>query len=265
MRDGIPWRVRKAQREAEAAKQPATPKPTRPLKRVPEGHNPHAPRGIVQWKPGRLWEGEVVCIVGGGSSLKRPENRPLLDATRGRKVIAVNNAWHPIDAEHPGAVPWADMLFFTDCEWWRWNKQEVVEKWFPLGRLTATATSDTTHVNDPRIKRFWRDRNKWTADPGKLYGWDGGTQAVNLAFHLGAKRIVLFGIDLQPGPKGETQWHEKHKRKTAVSNYREKFIPTMTEAVKKCREAGVEVIRATDGVDIGAPLVEISTCFDLSN
>lgn len=252
MKDGLPWRVRKAKAAAvESARPPA---PTWP--KVKDNHNPHSPRGVPQWKPGRIWEGELVCIVGGGPSLKLPENIAKLAQTKGHRVVAINNAWGKITPEEPGNVPWADMLFFTDCQWWRWNGHKVLAKW-PTDRLIVTATSDMEHVVEPRISRLWRDRNKWCPDQGWLFGYDGGTQSTNLVAQLGARKIVLFGIDLGLGPNGETQYHNSHKRPTAVGNYKTKFIPTMIEAVKQCKALGIEIVRATPGFDIGAPLVSI--------
>lgn len=224
---------------------------------VPENHNPHAKRGIAPWKPGRIWEGETVALIGGGPTLKQPEYAAAVQSLRGKcKVIAINQSFE--------IVPWADMLYFADCSWFQWNKSAVRQQW-PKDKLLVTATSDVKDVNDKAagrpVLRMWRDRNRWSLDPAKVYGWDSGTQAANLAFSLGAKRILLFGIDLTAGPKGETQWHTKHKRKTAIVNYKNRFLPTWLEAVRACKEAGVEVIRVTPGADIGAPLLSIDEVF----
>lgn len=254
MKDGIPWRVRKA--AADALKAEA--KRVIPQRRVvPDNHNPHERRGIVPWTPGRIWDGETVVIVGGGPSLKDPVHLQALRDTQGRsKCIVVNQSFE--------IAPWADLLFFADSSWFQWNRQVLIDQW-PKSKPMVTATSDTGSCNDIAAKRtilrMWRDRNRWSTDPRKVHGWDGGTMACNLAFHLGAKRIVLFGIDLTVGPKGETQWHTKHKRKTAAQNYARRFIPTWKNAVIECRAAGVEVLRATPGTDIGAPLRSFDELF----
>lgn len=231
MKNGLPWRIRVAMAKAAAAKRGTTLRTVRPDTKP--GHNPHKKRGIVPWNTPRMWEGETVCIIGGGPSLKGFDLTP----TRGSKVIAVNNAYE--------IAPWADLLFFADCSWWQWNRNAVLRD-FPLDRIIATATSDVKDVNHERIKRLWRDRNKWCEDPQKVHGWDSGTMAVNLAYHLGAAKIVLFGFDMQPGKNGETQWHSKHKRRTAVSNYKDNFIPRLTGAVETLAKKGIPVVRCTE-------------------
>ena len=215
-----------------------TPKPTTP--RVAKDHNPHAPRGIVPWKAPKLFAGRVVSIVGGGPSLGVTANKHALLAARDQFPdmgwIAVNNSYK--------LSTWAHILHFADTEWWRWNMDHVLKTW-PEDRIITTATSDVTHVNHPRVMRFWRDRNEFTTDPAKLHGWDSGTQAVNLAFHLGAAKIVLWGIDMEPAADGATQWHKEHKRPTYVPNYQKKFAPSLAESVRRLAKLGVPVVRAT--------------------
>lgn len=235
MKNGIPWRVRKGMRSLKA-----TPKPT--TRKVAANHNPHAPRGIQPWVPlPQQWRGRTFHIVGGGPSLKNKRSTGDMSL---RSQLNTDDVWIAVNNSYKLAT-WADILHFADCEWWRWNGAHVLETW-PKDRLITTATSDVTHVNDKRIKRFWRDRNQFTKDPAKLHGWDSGTQAVNLAYHLGAAKIVLWGIDMRTGPQGETQWHKEHKRETNISNYAKKFAPSLAETVRQLGLLGVPVVRATD-------------------
>ena len=41
-------------------------------------------------------------------------------------------------------------------------------------------------------------------------GCNGGYQAINLALHLGAKKILLIGYDMQLGSSGQTHWFGDH-------------------------------------------------------
>lgn len=101
-----------------------------------------------------------------------------------------------------------------------------------------------------RLRQKRRMRGWFTCvtslDRMKLHGWDSGTQAVNLAFHLGASKIVLWGIDMQPAADGSTQWHNEHKRETYVPNYQKKFAPSLAESVRTLARLGVPVVRATE-------------------
>lgn len=227
MKNGLPWRVRVEMRKQKNA----TPAPS--VRRVAVGHNPHERRGITPWKPGRLFDGRVVAVVGGGPSLKGYDFTPLTES--GAAIIVVNNSYK--------LLPNADILHFADAAWWQWNGKDVLANW---PNLISTATSDTGSVNDKRIKRLWRNRNEFSTEEGVVHGWDSGTQAVNLAYLLGARKIVLFGIDMQPGTNGETQWHKEHKRPTNTSNYAKRFAPSLAESVRRLSALGVPVVRATE-------------------
>lgn len=239
MKDGKPWR----QRRAETVMSKTF---------VKKEHNPHKPRGIIPWSAPYLFNGCIVAIVGGGPSLKPMiESGELAqlakDAGPSVRWVAVNNSYK--------IAPWADLMHFADCQWWRWNGKHVLATW-PREKLITTATSDITHVHDPRIKRFWRDRDKFNKDRSKLHGWDSGTQAVCLARHLGAKKIVLFGFDMQTGPNGETQWHNEHQRKTVTLNYQQKFRPALERTVRALTEEKIVVVRATNPGMSSIPYVE---------
>jgi uncharacterized Rossmann fold enzyme len=55
-----------------------------------------------------------------------------------------------------------------------------------------------------------RDADGLSRDPAYIHkGSNSGIQAINLASHLGARRIVLLGYDMQ-GTCGKTHWHGKH-------------------------------------------------------
>ncbi len=238
MKDGVPWRMR-----AKLAAKSRGTTLRKPRPDTPPGHNPHKKRGIIPWKPEPLFKGKTVCIVGGGPSLKNDMTQISMSLVRELhpdvKWVVVNNAYK--------LCPWADLLFFADCGWWEWNGSDVLAK---FRGLVATATSDVCTVNDARIKRLWRDRNNWSEDPNKVYGWDGGTMAINLAYHMGAAKIVLWGFDMRPGPKGETQWHNDHRRRTDPANYELNFIPRLTKSVKVLDSHGISVVRCTEpGLD----------------
>lgn len=269
MKDGVPWRERaRLKREAQRRElirkprdvksgfkkrplhPPVTPAPKH--RRLPPEHNPHKPRGVIPWDVPDRFRGRVFCIVGGGPSLKSEATREAMAKAAQDYPdvvwIAVNNSYE--------IAPWADILHFADAAWWEWNHRAVKKVW---KKIVTTATSEVKPpCNDPMLRRFWRDRNQFTTDKQKLHGFDSGTQAVNLAFHLGASKIVLWGIDMCV-PAGETpQWHTKHRRATRVENYLTKFAPTLAESVRRLGELGVPVVRATDPGIPEAPLTLIA-------
>lgn len=191
------------------------------------------------WKCPPLWEGSTAFVIGGGASLKGLD----LSVLRGRRVIAVNNAFK--------LVPFADILFFADTRWWRWNGADL-GAWG--GRIVSTCKMGEAFL-DRRIQRMNRDyrfdrRQKLldyvplSEDPTSLSGPDSGYMAINLAYHLGAARIVLLGFDMG-FTGGEAHWHPDHPIETRESNYRDIFLPTYPGLIEALKTRGVEVIRCT--------------------
>lgn len=99
---------------------------------------------------------------------------------------------------------------------------------------------------------------------GKPYGidtdtesvsWNGnsGASAINLAYHIGAKRVVLIGFDMKATPEGKNfhkEYEDKGKKTksekalASLFNRHRKGFPT----IKKDAEAlGLEILNATPG------------------
>lgn len=179
----------------------------------------------------KLWPGATVACLGGGPSLTGAD----VDACRGRlRVVAVNDAYR--------LAPWAEVLYACDDRWWRWQHQ--------LRRDEIAAFAGLRYSIDPRAKR-WPGvqvlRNTGAdgleiAPTGLRHGRNSGYQAINLAVHLGASRIVLLGYDMQRSG-GKSHWFGEHPMpgKSLFVAFREKYA----SIVKPLRDAGVEVINCS--------------------
>lgn len=76
-------------------------------------------------------------------------------------------------------------------------------------------------------------------DPNLIHqGQNGGYQAINLAVHFGAKRIILIGYDM----KGK-HWHPDHKGNNP-GNFAQ-WIKNFSTMIPQLKELGVEVINCT--------------------
>ena len=85
-------------------------------------------------------------------------------------------------------------------------------------------------------------------DPSMIFaGSNGGHQVMNLAFHLGAARIVLIGYDMKPATDGAKHWHSVHP--TGLNNPDEhtfaRWIPALGAIATDLEAAGVEVINCS--------------------
>lgn len=132
--------------------------------------------------------GVVVCLAT-GPSLTQAD----VDACRGKAtVIAVNNA-HEL-------APWADVLYSSDRYWFNYHRgvpafsgRRATIEYSPGRRATELLKFDQEMA-------FYRHTGHQgvETDPDGLRtcACNSGGAAVNLALHLGARRIALLGYDM---------------------------------------------------------------------
>ncbi len=185
------------------------------------------------WSVPRMWDGETVVCLGGGPSLAQHD----VDACRGRaRAIAINDAYLK--------APWADVLYFCDRRWFEWHRNGPHFQAFEGVTVTLDAEVAGHH---PEIK-WLRDSGRLglETDPtGLRTGRNGGYQAINLAVHLGAARIVLLGYDMKPAADGRTHWHGGHPVPVKETVFARVMLPCFPSLVAPLRDLGVEVLNAT--------------------
>lgn len=182
----------------------------------------------------RLWPDSTIAILASGPSLTSAD----ADYVRSRvdAVIVINGAYE--------LAPWADCLYGSDVHrFWTWRQGVPDFKglkytvWTEPGRKKKAAELGLLalqHVGDTGL----------SLDPTTLMTGKNSTYAaMNLAVHFGAKRIVLLGVDMQRGPRGEMHCHADHPDKSmppcalAMS-----LFPSL---VKPLAELGVTVVNCT--------------------
>lgn len=189
----------------------------------------------LYWTVPKLWPGSTVVCIGGGPSLDVRDIEACVRAQT--RIIAVNNAYR--------LCPHADLLYGCDAQWWGWHGGVPDFDGIKV-TLDARAKDAFSFLkllrNDSEGNR---DKGGLCLEPdGVRTGRNGGYQAVNLAAHLGAKRILLLGYDMQPGPRGEMHWHEEHPRETRTSmgEVWRRHFPSL---VGSLGELGIEVVNCT--------------------
>lgn len=189
-----------------------------------------------------MWPGETVFVVGGGPSLRGFDAACLV----GRHVVAVNNAWE--------LVPAAQVVHFADAIWHRWNGERLANF---TGRYVTTVARQL--ADDPRVCVLEKTgREGIEFDPAKLRGHNSGHQALNLAVHFGAARIVLLGFDMKTAADGSFQYHAEHRRPSVAHDYELRMIPEMRTTVAPLAEHGIEVLNATPGSALDCfPCIEL--------
>lgn len=76
------------------------------------------------------------------------------------------------------------------------------------------------------------------------HGANSGYQAIGLAYHLGADRIVLIGYDMQH-TNGRTHWHGDHPSGLTNAFGIEKWVKNFSALAKDLKEEGVEVVNCS--------------------
>ena len=181
----------------------------------------------VVWRVPRLWPDATVVCIGSGPSLTAED----VDYCRGRaKVIAINNAYQ--------LAPWSDVLYACDGAWWDWHQGAP-----DFGGIKVSSTKNAMRWPGILLLELGDSRGL-SDDPTMLcHGSNSGYQAVNLAYLLGASRIVLLGYDFQLGPHGEHHWHGAHPNNVTppVGMFLDKF-PSIVEPL---RERGIDLVNCS--------------------
>lgn len=179
------------------------------------------------WSVPPCFKGETIVCIGGGPSLTAED----VDHVRGKaRVIAVNDAYK--------LAPWADVLYACDRKWWGWH--DGVPGFQGL-KLTLEAPEY------PGIRQL-RNTGAEGYDPDLSClrtGSNSGYQAIHLAVHFGAARVVLLGYDMKLGGNGETHWFGEHPVATKPSVFESVMLPRFETLRAPLAALGVEVINAS--------------------
>lgn len=194
----------------------------------------------------RQFPDETIVCVATGPSLTPAD----VEACRGRRVIAVKDAIR--------LCPWADVLYACDARWWRTHHATLGEDVTTLRYSLESAASPWATV-----LRNTGDYGLETNPTGLRTGRNSGYQAINLAVHLGARRIVLLGYDLAPAADGRAHWFGAHPWTTRPWEELGPFFrPYFASLVEPLRALGIAVLNATRRTALSCfPTVDLAEAF----
>lgn len=199
------------------------------------------------WRVEREWQGETCAVLGGGPSM----SAEVAALIRGRcRAIAVNNAGVPfVNAKGrsmPALAPWADVLYAADRMWWH-NNRAAAEGFagikatvMPSGYHDFSVLVAGTHILGNGGPLGFDDRPDHV-----MTGFNSGYQAMHLAAHLGAKRVLLCGFDMH-SKRGE-HWFGDHRWRAGYASRHSLFVDAFTRGAPEFVRRGVEVINCTPG------------------
>lgn len=178
----------------------------------------------------RLWPGETFALIASGPSLIPAD----VDYVRGKaRVIVINNNYQ--------LAPWADALYACDARWWQWHRDALAQSGFRGLRFSLDAPGgqrpDDVHI----LRKTGADGLEH--DPSGLrHGHNSGYQAINLAVHLGAAKIILLGYDLKR-TGGKSHWHADHPTRQNP-NYTG-WVQHFATLVKPLNKLGIAIVNCT--------------------
>jgi hypothetical protein len=186
----------------------------------------------------RPYSGQTVFVIGGGPSI-RSTNLRLIHK---RPVVGCNDAFRLGD--------WVDWVVFADHRWWVWNWEELA-KWGNRERAIALVPQllDGRAEKYPWLKILRRDEARFGLSVEQdTCCWNRGCggAAINIAYLLGAARIVLVGFDMRV-VKGEHNWHDHHKNTERDKIYQNSMMPFLKPMSDAMKVTGLQIVNATPG------------------
>ena len=183
------------------------------------------------------WPKKKWCLIASGPSLTVAD----VEKVRGLNVMVINDNYK--------LAPWADVLYAADVKWWKLHEEGISqfqgEKWTVPN---AWEVKDREHFekeyglhfikcneNNPGLSRLPDEINA---------NCHGGLQAINLAYHMGAREIILLGYDMKYNRR--SHWFGEHPGDKPLHmdhyNRRLKLYDKVAEDAKKM---GLTIINCT--------------------
>jgi hypothetical protein len=193
------------------------------------------------WRVPRDWPGATVAILASGPSM----SREVADSVKGRcRVIAVNNqAIDTIDSTTkqlvPAFAPWADVLYAADAKWWHCYQDRALK----FAGLKVTLKPNPW----PQVHQLQQSPQR-VFDPRPTHltsGGNSGYQALHLAVHFGATRILLCGYDMRDGLGKRRHWFGNHPPKLNGQNAYATWLSAFQRLAPVVAGMGVEVLNCT--------------------
>lgn len=185
------------------------------------------------------FENETVICIASGPSVTQQQVKVVQNT--GHPVIVVNNSFK--------LAPWADILFATDVLWWYKYYNEVADE-FSGDLWTIDGVGDhfvkKTGKTNPPIKQVAYDRELGLGKVRVNHGGNSGYIAINLAYLMGAKKIVLIGYDHQH-TDGKTHWHGDHDRKHFRQNAgdTDRWLSNLNWLLYDLKREGIDVVNCS--------------------
>jgi hypothetical protein len=184
---------------------------------------------MTYWTVPPMWQGQTVAILASGPSMSQAVADSVLHLPR----IAVNTTYQ--------LARDAEMIYACDAVWWAKYPDAVAGP----GLNVAMEAVPGHHPATPPAVKVLRNTGRTGFDPHPACLRtlnNSGAQALQIAVHARAARILLLGFDM----KGE-HWHGAHPR--GLTNQKQSslagWVVLYRELARELAARGVSVINCT--------------------
>lgn len=178
----------------------------------------------------RLWPGSTIVCIATGPSLTVED----VDVCRGRYPVIVINDAHRL-------APWADVLYSSDHRWFEFYRGVPEFSGLKFGVRPLTPKPEWGIAVLKNTGRVGVE----TDPSGLRTGKNSGYAAINLAVHLGAKRVVLLGYDMGYKTGQPAHFFGEHPEKLRTNVGPAAFIPFFNAMTEPLRALGVTVVNCS--------------------
>lgn len=187
----------------------------------------------------RVWDGATVVCIATGPSLTEAQVAAV--KASGHPTITVNDAYK--------IAPFADLVYFADAKWWRWQREVKGGPWASFRGAKCTIWTGGNQVDEAEIHILRNARRDGLSEnPEEVCtGSNSGYQAINIATLAGAKRVLLLGYDARDiGDRAHYFGDHPDKTKPPYAVIKDRF-KTCAAAAKALK---VEILNATPGSEL---------------
>ena len=191
----------------------------------------------------RIWPDSTIIVIGGGPSVAKVDMDLLF-----------NPKFRTIGVNHSFLLGPVDLLWFGDFSWYQANQEAVHD----FAGLKCTCATQLPEKPWPDIKRVRRCAVAKGESREGLFGieasapdrvrWNhnSGASAINVAYHLGASRVVLVGFDMRR-IKGKSHYHDHYPEHDNVKDRYEKHLRCFDQIAADAKVLGLEILNCTPG------------------
>lgn len=180
-----------------------------------------------------MWQGRTVAIIGSGPSRTEEEIEHLYKHRHDVRVIACNREYQ--------FVPWANWLHGSDVDFWD-IYPDAAECDIPL--KTSTTVKAQTKYGVKLLALGEMQRLETKRRHVVAHCRNSGGQAINIAYHAGASRVLLIGFDMRMQDR-QAHHHGGHHGKQTTNEHINRHIRNMERIA--VQRLDMDIINCTPG------------------